>query len=99
MAVASALVGKADYFRAGLWKPRTRPGCFEGVGKEGLLWMRRVRNELSLPVATEVATAEHVELALSAGIDLLWVGARTTANPLPCRRLQMLCVDAMSPYW
>ena len=87
MAVASALVGKADYFRAGLWKPRTRPGCFEGVGKEGLLWMRRVRNELSLPVATEVATAEHVELALSAGIDLLWVGARTTANPFAVQEI------------
>ena len=99
MAVASALVGKADYFRAGLWKPRTRPGCFEGVGKEGLLWMRRVRNELSLPVATEVATAEHVELALSAGIDLCgWVRVLRPIL-LPCRRLPMRCVDAMSLCW
>ena len=87
MAVASALAGKTAFFRAGLWKPRTRPGCFEGVGKEGLLWMQRVRNELSLPVATEVATAEHVELALSAGIDLLWVGARTTANPFAVQEI------------
>lgn len=87
MAVARALVGKTAFFRAGLWKPRTRPGCFEGVGKEGLLWMQRVRNELSQPVATEVATAEHVELALSAGIDMLWVGARTTANPFAVQEI------------
>ena len=87
MVVAKALAGKAAFFRAGLWKPRTRPGCFEGVGKEGLLWMQRVRNELSQPVATEVATAEHVELALSAGIDMLWVGARTTANPFAVQEI------------
>ncbi len=68
-------------FRAGIWKPRTKPGGFEGVGKEGLAWLRRVKLETGMYVATEVATAEHVYQALKAGIDLLWVGARTTANP------------------
>lgn len=85
--VARALAGKISLFRAGLWKPRTRPGCFEGVGKEGLLWMQRVKRELSLPVATEVANAEHVELALSAGIDVLWIGARTTVNPFAVQEI------------
>ena len=87
MEVASALAGKVTLFRAGLWKPRTRPGCFEGVGKEGLPWLQRVRRELSLPVATEVATAEHVDNALSASVDLLWIGARTTANPFAVQEI------------
>ena len=87
MDVASALAGKVSLFRAGIWKPRTRPGCFEGVGKEGLCWMQRVKREFALPVATEVATAEHVELALSAGIDLLWIGARTTVNPFAVQEI------------
>lgn len=82
MEVASALAGKGvTLFRAGIWKPRTRPGCFEGVGQKGLKWLSRVKSELSMPVATEVATATHVEQALEAGVDLLWIGARTTANP------------------
>lgn len=75
------------FFRAGIWKPRTKPGCFEGVGKVGLQWLKRVREELSLPVATEVATPEHVEQALEAGIDILWVGARTTTNPFAVQDL------------
>ena len=87
MEVASALAGKVSLFRAGIWKPRTRPGCFEGVGKEGLCWLQRVKRELSLPVATEVANAEHVELALSADIDLLWIGARTTVNPFAVQEI------------
>lgn len=87
MEVASALVGKVSLFRAGIWKPRTRPGCFEGVGKEGLHWLQRVKRELLLPVSTEVANAEHVELALSAGIDLLWIGARTTVNPFAVQEI------------
>lgn len=87
MAVASALAGRVTLFRAGLWKPRTRPGCFEGVGRQALPWMQRVRRELSLPVATEVANAEHVELALSAGIDVLWIGARTTVNPFAVQEI------------
>ncbi len=68
-------------FRAGIWKPRTKPGGFEGIGKEGLQWLRRVKMETGMLTATEVATAEHVYQALKAGVDLLWVGARTTANP------------------
>ena len=82
MQVASELAKRGvRFFRAGIWKPRTRPGCFEGVGKVGLPWITRVKRELGLCVMTEVATAEHVELALEADIDILWVGARTTANP------------------
>ncbi len=68
-------------FRAGIWKPRTKPGGFEGIGKEGLAWLRRVKMETGMYTATEVATAEHVYQALKAGVDVLWVGARTTANP------------------
>ena len=68
-------------FRAGVWKPRTKPGGFEGKGIEALPWMQRVKAETGMLLATEVATPEHVEAALQAGIDILWVGARTTANP------------------
>lgn len=82
MATASALKERGiAVFRAGLWKPRTYPGCFEGVGEEGLPWLRRVRDELGMKVCTEVAGAQHVRACLEAGLDLLWVGARTTANP------------------
>lgn len=88
MAVASELVGKGvALFRAGVWKPRTRPGCFEGVGREALQWLQRVKKEYQLPVSTEVATAVHVEQALAAGIDLLWIGARTTANPFAVQEI------------
>ncbi len=68
-------------FRAGLWKPRTMPGSFEGVGDQGLAWLQSVKSETGMAVATEVATVEHVRAALEAGIDILWVGARTSANP------------------
>ncbi len=68
-------------FRAGVWKPRTKPGGFEGKGLEALPWMQRVKAETGMLLATEVATPEHVEAALKAGVDILWVGARTTANP------------------
>ena len=74
-------------FRAGIWKPRTRPGCFEGVGKEGLPWLARVKRELGMCITTEVATADHVEQALGAGVDILWVGARTTANPFAVQEI------------
>ena len=70
-----------DLFRAGIWKPRTRPNSFEGVGTEGLAWMRRVKEETGLKVTTEVANREHVFDALKYGIDVLWLGARTTVNP------------------
>ena len=68
-------------FRAGVWKPRTKPGGFEGKGMEALPWMQRVKAETGMLLATEVATPEHVEAALKAGIDILWIGARTSANP------------------
>lgn len=68
-------------FRAGVWKPRTKPGGFEGKGAEALPWMQRVKAETGMLVATEVATPEHVEAALEAGVDILWIGARTSANP------------------
>lgn len=68
-------------FRAGIWKPRTRPGNFEGVGSIGLEWLMRVREETGLPVAIEVASSRQVEEAVRAGIDILWIGARTTVNP------------------
>ena len=72
---------KATVFRAGIWKPRTRPGSFEGVGKKGLPWLQRVKEETGLLTATEVATKTHVELALQADIDILWIGARSTVSP------------------
>lgn len=82
LATARALAADGiRIFRAGVWKPRTKPGGFEGVGIEALAWLRRVKRETGMYVATEVATAEHAAAALDAGIDLLWLGARTTANP------------------
>lgn len=71
----------ATVFRAGIWKPRTRPGNFEGVGAEGLKWLQRVKQETGLMTTTEVANAQHVELALKHDIDILWIGARTTVSP------------------
>jgi len=68
-------------FRAGIWKPRTRPGFFEGVGSKGLAWLKKVKEETGLLVATEVASEKHVCEALNYGIDILWIGARSTANP------------------
>ena len=70
-----------DLFRSGIWKPRTRPGSFEGVGVEGLPWLKRVKAETGMKVTTEVAKREHVFEALKYGIDVLWLGARTTVNP------------------
>ena len=68
-------------FRAGIWKPRTMPGGFEGVGDRGLPWLQQVKQETGMLVATEVATVDHVRAALDAGIDILWMGARTSTNP------------------
>lgn len=70
-----------NVFRAGIWKPRTRPGGFEGVGAIGLPWLQKVKEETGLMVTTEVGNAHHVELALKHDIDILWIGARTTVNP------------------
>jgi chorismate mutase len=68
-------------YRGGVWKPRTRPGAFEGVGSIGLKWLQMVKKETGLPVGTEVANAQHTEEALNAGLDVLWIGARSTASP------------------
>src|SRR6056297_848706 len=68
-------------FRAGVWKPRTRPGDFQGIGGDALPWLEKARQETGMQMATEVATPRHVEQALSHKIDILWIGARTTANP------------------
>ena len=74
-------------FRAGIWKPRTRPGNFEGVGSAGLRWLTRVKKELGLIVATEVANTSHVEAALKNEIDILWIGARTSVNPFAVQEI------------
>lgn len=79
--------GGIRLFRAGIWKPRTKPGGFEGVGTVGLPWLARVKRETGMLVATEVATPHHVEETLKAGIDVLWIGARTTANPFAVQEL------------
>ena len=76
-----AATGKVDMLRAGIWKPRTRPGSFEGIGTKGLPWLKQAKKESGLPIAIEVATAKQVEDALHFDIDVLWVGARTTVNP------------------
>ncbi len=74
-------------FRAGIWKPRTRPGGFEGVGEIGLKWLQKAKAETGLLMATEVATAAHVKLALEHNIDVLWIGARTTVNPFAVQEI------------
>lgn len=75
------------YFRAGIWKPRTRPGAFEGVGIIGLEWLQEVKKTYQLPVCTEVANVKHVYEALKAGIDMLWIGARTSTNPFAVQEI------------
>ncbi len=74
-------------YRAGLWKPRTKPGGFEGVGAAGIPWLQRVKRETGMYIATEVATREHVDMALRGGVDLLWIGARTAANPFAMQEI------------
>ncbi len=76
-----------EVLRAGIWKPRTRPNCFEGVGAVGLKWMQRVQRELDMKVSTEVANVKHVYEALKAGVDMLWIGARTSANPFAMQEI------------
>jgi chorismate mutase len=76
-----------NVFRAGIWKPRTRPGYFEGVGEIGLKWLKKVKEETNMLTTTEVANAEHVELALKHGVDILWIGARTSVNPFSVQEI------------
>ena len=73
--------------RAGLWKPRTKPGGFAGVGEAGIAWLQRVKRETGMYTSTEVATREHVATALKGGVDLLWIGARTAANPFAMQEI------------
>jgi len=82
-----AKTGKVNAIRAGIWKPRTRPGSFEGVGTKGLPWMQQARKITGLPVAVEVATAKQVEDALHFDVDILWIGARTTVNPFSVQEI------------
>lgn len=74
-------------FRAGIWKPRTKPGSFEGVGAIGLNWLKRVKDEFNMPIATEVANASHAKLALEFDVDYLWIGARSTVNPFTIQEI------------
>lgn len=88
MEVASGLHDRGVHlFRAGLWKPRTRPGSFSGVGDAGLEWLTNIRTELGMKVSTEVAHPEHLDKVLKAGVDVVWIGARTTANPFSVQQL------------
>ncbi len=89
---ALAVTGRVNILRAGIWKPRTKPGCFEGAGEEGLKWLAAAKKDTGLPIATEVANAKHVELALKYGVDVLWIGARTTVNPFSVQEI----ADALS---
>lgn len=82
-----AATGKVHALRAGIWKPRTRPGQFEGAGDEGLRWLAQAKQETGLPITTEVANAAHVESCLKAGVDILWIGARTTVNPFSVQEI------------
>ncbi|MFY0654419.1 MAG: bifunctional 3-deoxy-7-phosphoheptulonate synthase/chorismate mutase type II [Cyclobacteriaceae bacterium] len=89
MAVAKALESnsRVKVFRAGIWKPRTRPNSFEGIGEVGLKWLKRVKDETSLLTSVEVAKASHVELALKYDVDIIWIGARTSVNPFSVQEI------------
>lgn len=82
-----AATGRVDMLRAGIWKPRTAPGGFEGSGLKGLSWMAEAKVETGLPIAVEVATSSHVQNALEFGVDVLWIGARTTVNPFSVQEI------------
>jgi 3-deoxy-7-phosphoheptulonate synthase len=86
-AVQLAKIKEVSVFRAGIWKPRTRPNSFEGVGSEGLKWLRNVKQETGLLVGTEVANEKHVYEALKYGVDMLWIGARTSVNPFTVQEI------------
>ena len=85
--IKDVLADRSFIFRAGAWKPRTSPNTFQGVGEEALSWLQEVKASYGIDVATEVATPEHVKLALEAGMDYLWIGARTSANPIAVENL------------
>lgn len=86
-----------NVFRAGIWKPRTHPGSFEGIGVEGLRWLQRVKSEYGMKVCTEVASAKHVSECLKFGVDMVWIGARTTANPFLVQEIAEALSDTGLP--
>jgi chorismate mutase len=87
LSAVSRQLGVSFIFRAGVWKPRTSPHTFQGVGEEGLAWLKEVKECYGMEIATEVATPEHVEAALKAGVDYLWIGARSSATPIVVQSL------------
>src|ERR1041385_5805312 len=78
---------RVNALRAGIWKPRTKPGGFEGAGTKGLAWLAEAKKQTGLPLAVEVATSKHVEDAVHFGVDILWIGARTTVNPFSVQQI------------
>lgn len=84
---AQLSLGNIDFFRAGIWKPRTRPGAFEGAGHVALDWMIEAKEKYNLKICTEVASPEHVEAVLNKGFDMIWIGARSTANPFTVQEI------------
>lgn len=99
VAIDLAKTGYVSALRAGVWKPRTRPNSFEGVGKVGLQWLVDAGREAKLPVITEVANPQHVEAALKAGVDMLWIGARTTVNPFSVQEIADSLAGVNVPVW
>ena len=96
---ALAASGKVHILRAGVWKPRTAPGGFEGAGLKGLAWMAEAKEATGLPIAVEVATAAHVQSALEFGVDVLWIGARTTVNPFSVQEIADSLSGVDVPVW
>lgn len=96
---AVARIEQVTAFRAGIWKPRTRPSSFEGVGREGLKWLKTAKEETGLATAVEVAKASHVSEALEFGIDILWVGARTSASPFAVQEIADALRGVNVPVW
>lgn len=94
---AIASTTNTQMLRAGIWKPRTRPNSFEGLGEEALPWLVQAGKETQLPVTTEVANKRHVELALKAGVDVLWIGARTTVNPFAVQEIADVLKGVKNP--
>ena len=86
-ALKLARSGKVDVIRAGIWKPRTKPGTFEGIGEVGLEWLSEVKRQTRIPIAVEVANHTHVQTALKYGVDILWIGARTTVSPFAVQEI------------
>src|ERR1700742_1470663 len=82
-----AALKKVHLLRAGIWKPRTNPGGFEGAGTKGLSWLLKAKQQTGLPITTEVGSSKHVEDAMSFDVDVLWIGARTTVNPFSVQNI------------